>query len=206
MEVYNPNIFYATRMIEPWESMHPLRLDSDGILCWSGDKKYAPLAADVRVFQAGLFQNLTREFPAYGTYFHGIYYVNLRMGEVEEVLVEFVNHSDYSIKIGLSFQKDPRDRIARVHTHYDFTGAGEANPVNEEFTVCRRNMLIGVTGELSNIVGEMSVGTTFVTEGGIDFFGSPGDCLSSRYESIQVSRLQPHGYEQVYSQVGYRRI
>lgn len=192
--------------------MYPEEIVYDGQvpehLDFSAETKaaYASLVGDIRTFQAGLFHNLVRSFPSYGTYFHGAYYVNVLMGENGAVYVEFGDHSDYSIEIDLSFSKDPRNKLALVQTRYDFSRAGVPNPKNEIFNVSRKNMLIGVIGELSNIVGEMSVGTTFTTVGGVDYLGRQGNSLSHTYELVQVYQDKPDGYGVTYSQVGYRRI
>lgn len=188
----------------PEEIVYEGQLHGNSDLSPEEKEDYALLVKGLRTFQAGLFHNLVRSFPSYGTYFHGAYYVNVLMGENGAVYVEFGDHSDYSIEIDLSFSKDPRNKLALVQTRYDFSKAGVLSPKNELFTVSRRNMLIGVTGEFSNIVGEMCIGTTFTTQGGVDYLGRQGNSLSHTYELVQVYQDKPDGYGVTYSQVGYR--
>lgn len=179
---------------------------TDPNLCEEARAAYETLVRDVRTFQAGLFHNLIRQFPAYGTYFNEAYYVSTMMGEGGCVYVDFGDRSEYSIEIGLAVPKDPKSRVARIQTLYDFSGAGVASPQYEEFYMSRRNLLIGIIPEFSKIIGEMSVGTSFITEGGVDYLGRQGNSLSHTYELVQVYQDKPDGYGVTYSQVGYRRI
>jgi len=179
---------------------------TDPNLCEEARAAYETLVRDVRTFQAGLFHNLIRQFPAYGTYLNEAYYVSTMMGEGGCVHVDFGDRSEYSIEIGLAVPKDPRSRVARVQTLYDFSGAGVASPQYEEFHMSRRNLLIGIIPEFSKIIGEMSVGTSFITEGGVDYLGRQGNSLSHTYELVNVYQNLPDGYGVAYSQVGYRRF
>ncbi len=169
--------------------------------------EFDQLVRNWRAFQSRLFRNLTNMFPAYGTYFEGCYSVTSRMGNESFVHVNFFDPSPYSIEIGLSIPRDMRETYALVQTAYDFSAAGVGSPIPEDYPLARRHLLKGISGELSNLIGRMALGTTFLTEGGVDYLGNRANpSLSNTFEVVNVYGHIDSCPGLIYTQVGYRSI